>query len=477
MQRSQWQIVALGAALTAVAAAVATGQMPRWLRVILVLGLVILAGGFGLYAYRYATQPTTLRVAVGSLDGDAPQLLTAIANRLASTGAPVRLKVLDKGTAPEAAKAFTSGETELAVLRADLGDLANARTVVVVTHGVVLIVAPPGSTIAGMDDLKGKTVGVAGGETNRKVVEALSTEYDLERLQVHFKDLALNEIAPALKSKQINCLLVVMPLSEKYLALLRSLFPRTAKQKPALVPIESAGAIAAVARYYKSFDLPKGTVQGSPPVPDDDVKTLRVPVYLVANKKLSDEVVGALAKSIMEARQDLLVAYPLLAQISQPNTDKTDDDSDTYIPIHPGASAYFGGDQKSFFDKHGDQIFYGSMLLGGLTSLFAGIWRFMTRREEKPEARPHIRLYGLMDRINAAASDADLAVVERDIDEIIKGELEKCARGEADAAEAAVLGLATRRLERRIAQRREKLASKSASATQAARASLVQLGD
>jgi len=151
----------------------------------------------------------------------------------------------------------------------DLGDLSNAETVVVVTHAVVLMAAPPGSAVTGMDDLKGKTVGVVGGEINQKVVEALSKEYDLERIQTHFKNLGIADIAPALKAKQVAALLVVMPISEKYLGMLRNLFPRTGKQKPALVPIESAGAIAAVAKYYQSYDLPKGTVQESPPIPDD----------------------------------------------------------------------------------------------------------------------------------------------------------------------------------------------------------------
>ena len=112
------------------------------------------------------------------------------------------------------------------------------------------------------------------------------------------------------------------------------------------------------------------------------MKTLRVPFYLVANKKLSDDVVGSLAKAIMDTRRELLGEYPLLAQLSEPNTDKDDADRDIYIPIHPGASAYFDGNQKTFFDRYGDQIFYGSMLLGTLTSLFAAGWKFMTRSEE-----------------------------------------------------------------------------------------------
>jgi len=445
--------LALGAAMMAVIAAIASGRLPRWLRIVLVVGLVILAGGGGFYAYRYATQPKTLTIAAGSLDGDAPRIMSEIATRLASTGAPVRLKVIDKGNVAEATKAFSAGETDLAIVRPDVGDLSNAKTVLVATHAAVLIVAPPGSSMTSMDDLKGKTVGIVGGEANKKLVEALTREYDLARLQVHFKDLTIADMAQALKSKQVNALLVVMPLSDKYLSLLRGLFPKSVKQKPAVIPIESAEAIAAVARYYKSYDLPKGTLQGSPPIPDDDMKTLRVPLYLVANKKLSDDEVGSLAKAIMEARRDLIGEYPLLAQMSEPNTDKTDADNDTYIPIHPGAAAYFGGDQKSFFDKYSDQIFYGSMLLGTLTSIFAAAWKFMAK-EEKPESRPLIRLYALADRIGQARNEADLAEAERHIDGILKGELEKYAIGAAEPSESAALGLATHRLEYLITQRR-----------------------
>ena len=461
MQQGQFQTIAVGAGLTAVIVAILSGRLPRWLRVVLVLGLAILAAGGGLYAYRYATHPTTLTLAAGSGDGEAVRLMSAISARLTATGAPVRLQVLDKGNAYEAAKAFSAGQADLAVTRADSGDLSSAETVLVVTRAVALIIAPPGSSASEMDDLKGKTIGVVGGQMNRKLVEALTNEYGLDGAKTQFKDLSLSEVPQALKSKQVAALLGVMPLTEKYLTLLRGFFPKSGKTKPTLIPIESAGAIAAVTRYYQSYDLPKGTVQGSPPIPDDDMKTLRVPFYLVANKKLSDDVVGALAKSIMNARRDLIGEDPFIAQISEPDTDKTDTDNDTYIPVHPGAAAYFSGDEKSFFDKYGDQLFYGSMLLGTLTSLFAAAWKFMTKTEGKPEDRPVIRLHGLMDQVRKSTTDADLTRAEERIDEILRGELEKYADGKAEPAESAALGLATHRLEHLIAQRRAALNGQS----------------
>src|ERR1700686_4715451 len=195
-------------------------KLPVWLRFILLLGVVALASGASLLAYRYYTRPETLSVAVGSIDGEAAKAMSAIASRLISTNAPVRLKVIDSGTALEAAKAFSSGNVDLAVVRGDVGDLSQAQAVVVVSHVVALIIAPPGSTIDSMDKLKGRRVGVIGGDANSKIVDVLSKEFGFDRAKV-FKDIALSDARRAFQSKEVAALLVVIPLAEKYLSLLR----------------------------------------------------------------------------------------------------------------------------------------------------------------------------------------------------------------------------------------------------------------
>ncbi len=210
--------------------------MRRWLRVVLVALLVGIACGAGVLAYRYSQELYTLTVAAGSFDGDAPKLMTAIASRLAATNAPVRLKVVEKATALDAADAFAKGQTDLAVVRADAGDLSNARAVMIVAHSVVLLMAPAG--VESVDDLKGKTVGVVAASSNQAVITAISQQYDLERAKVRFRDLMPEDIAQAFTAKQIQALLVVMPISEKYVARLRDALLRNPKLKVSLVPIE-----------------------------------------------------------------------------------------------------------------------------------------------------------------------------------------------------------------------------------------------
>jgi TRAP-type uncharacterized transport system substrate-binding protein len=448
MERQQYEQIAIGAGLIAILAALAAGKLPRWLRIIVVAGGIALIAGAASYGYRTYTKPVTLTVAVGSLDGEAPKIMSALATRLAASASPVRLKVLDKPTALEAAIAFASGEADLTILRADVKALPEARAVVLVAHGVVLFVGLPGTSISEIDNLKGKTVGVIGLNVNQHLIETIKREYDLGRAKVTFRDVPLQNAAQMVKSKQVHALLVVTPISDRYLAMLRTFWPRNAKME--LLEIGSAGAIAAVDKSYESYDLPKGTIWGSPAVPSDDLTTLRVPLYLVANRKLSDDTVTALTKAMLESRGDLVTQFPLLAQMASPGTDK-----DAFIPIHPGAAAYFDGDQKTFFDKYGDQIFYGSMLLGTLTSILAGAWKFMTKKEEDPTVHPLRRLHALVEPIEKASNEADLAAVERSIDEIIKMQIEKPPGDEAQAAnETASLSLIVHRLEHLIGQRR-----------------------
>src|SRR5467141_3914284 len=145
-------------------------NLPLWLRFVLVVGVVGLVSGTSLVAYRYYARPVTLSVAVGSIDGEAAKAMSAIASKLVSINAPVRLTVIDTGTALAAGKMFAAGNADLAVVRGDIGDLSQAQAVVIVSHMVALLIAPPGSSIDGMDKLKGHSVGVIGGEANSKLV-------------------------------------------------------------------------------------------------------------------------------------------------------------------------------------------------------------------------------------------------------------------------------------------------------------------
>jgi TRAP-type uncharacterized transport system substrate-binding protein len=434
---------------------------PLWLRFVLLVGVVGLVSGASLFAYRYYTRPVTLTVAVGSIDGEAAKAMSTLASRFVSTNAPVRLTVIDSGTAVEAAKAFSAGNVDLAVVRGDVGDLSQAQAVVVVSHMVALIIAPPGSTIDSMDKLKGRRVGVIGGDANAKIVDVLSKGYGLDRAKV-FKDIALPDARRAIQTKEVGALLVVIPLAEKYLSLVRGFVQQGPKALPVLIPIDSAGAIAETERAYESFDVPKGTLRAAPPVPDDDLTTLRASLYLVASKKLGSDLIATLTQTIMSARRDLLVEQPIFAQITAPSTDQ-----DAYLPLHPGAAAVYNGTQQSFMDEYGNWIYLTPMVLGGIATVLATAWKFLGIGNPATGEGPLDSLYALGRRIRNAESEAELLDIEEEIDNILRAQRAKSASGDESAVDDATLNVAAHRLESLIHDRRAMLAKRPAVASAA----------
>jgi hypothetical protein len=203
--------------------------------------------------------------------------------------------------------------------------------------------------------------------------------------------------------RQVQALLAVVPLTEKYLAKVRQIFQRDGAKgsAPKLIEIASAGAVANVAQYYESYDIPKGTLRGAPPVPSDDLTSLRVSFFLVANKSVNADDITDLTQSLVDVRRDLLSQYPTLAQAAAPSTD-----ADALIPIHPGAATYYGGNQQSFLDKYDDKIYYASLLLGSLISIIVAAWRFAgSGITSQNMLEP---LYALGNEIKSASDEAEL---------------------------------------------------------------------
>jgi len=430
-------------------------RMPFWLRVVSLVGVIIFCTAAGLYGYRWYNRPVPLTVAVGSADGEAAKAMQAIASQLTSDGAPLRLKIIDTGTAVEAGKQFAAGKVDLAVVRGDVGDLSQAQAIVVLAPMTALLIAPPGSSIDSIDKLKGRTVGVLGGEANAKIVEVLNNAFDLARGKTVFKDLPLQDARQAVQSKQVSALLVVIPLTEKYLSLAKGLFPQGAKMAPVLIPIDSAAAIAETNRAYESFDVPKGTLRGSPPAPEDDVTTLRTSLYLVARKSLNADVAANLAQYILKARRELLRENPLFAQIAAPNIEP-----DAYLAVHPGALAFYNGTQQSFIDEYSNYIYIGPMILGAIASVLAAAWKFLGIGQPEFRQGTLDTLYGLARRIRGVESESELSAIEEEIDNLLGAERLKAEGGDENAVDAATLNVVAHRLENLMHDRREILTAK-----------------
>ena len=162
----------------------------------------------------------------------------------------------------------------------------------------------------------------------------------------------------------------------------------------------------------------KARCAAAPPVPDDDVTTLRVAYYLVANKHLSSNQVADLARKVMSVRRDLVSEQPLLSGLAAPDTD-----SDAYLSVHPGAAAFYNGTQESFMDRYGNAIYLTPMVLGAIASIFAAAWRFLGVRPIETAGAALDALCVLPERIRKSGTEAELMAIEHEVDDIVRAQL------------------------------------------------------
>jgi TRAP-type uncharacterized transport system substrate-binding protein len=429
-----------------------TFELPRWLRMVLFVLLLGLTIGLGWKVIQQTTKPTTLKLAVGSLDSEVNKVMNTIAGRMAATGAPVRITIIEKLTARDAAEAFVNGEADLAVVRGDNDEIASARAIVQMGNLVLMVMVPPNSPIKSVGDLKGKTVGVVGLEVNQRVLAGIVQSYGFAKGSVHFVNIPLSDLFDPARAKKYHAAIFVAPPVDKYIPIIRGFFPAVGKAQPSILEIESAEAIAASTKYFESYDMPKGTLRGAPPLPDDSLSTLRVLAYLVAKEKLSDDTAAALAKTIMGVRRELQGETPIVAQIAAP-----DDDKNAAIPIHPGAKAFFDGTEKTWSDKYGDWLFYGPIVLGMVGSFLAGLWRFLTRDAGSSNTDFANRLTALIERVRNAGNLAEIDEIERETDGLLSAYVKATAKGDIEAEQAGALKLIIGHLENAIDRRSRSL--------------------
>src|SRR5271166_1312917 len=333
---------------------------------ILAAALAVIA--IAILSFRFVEAPRTLTVAVGPKGGADAELIAAAAAQLNRDRAAVRLSIRSVDGPAEASRALQSGDADLAVIRTDVAIPGNGATVGILHNDIAVLAAPRGSAITKPAGLGGKRVGIfPASADNAALLDAILAEYEVAALTVQHVMLAADEVPRAVADKKIDALFAVGPMRgpsiDKEIAALMS-----GKRDPVLIPIDAAEGMAARGAAYQKIDLPNGFFPGAPPLPDDDFASLGVAVRLEARATLADETVTDLTKRLFEMRRSLEAQAPIAAAIEKPDTDKG-----SFETLHPGASAYFGDNEKSFMDLYGDWIYIGAMAFSGLGSAAAAM--------------------------------------------------------------------------------------------------------
>ncbi|MGO9237475.1 MAG: TAXI family TRAP transporter solute-binding subunit [Methylocella sp.] len=411
---------------------------------------------------RFSERTQVLKVAVGPAASDNAKLIEAIARHLERDGGRIRFVILPVDDLAQSAKALEQGRADLAVIRSDIAIPQNGATVVILHNDIAVLAAPAGSTITKASALLKKRVGLFPAmASNATLLDAILTTYGIDPETVQHIMLSGDDLATIVSQKGVDAILTVGPLRSRSIEIAMAALA-SGNRAPVLIPVDAAEGMAARGPEYQKADIPAGFFRGSPPQPKEDVATISIAVRLEARQNLLEEVVTRLTKRLFAMCRSLQSEVPVAVAMEKPDTEKGSADA-----VHPGASAYYENNEKSFMDQYGDWLYISAMAFSGLGSVIAAMYGLTRARARKAALGLVDQLIEVKQVAHATQELSRLGGLEAQIEDLSTKGLRFARDNNFDEAGLAALRLAIDEARRAISDRRNELQAKPSLVTYA----------
>ena len=442
-----------------------------WL--VTILGTIAL-GGVVWAAFYYSTKNTEMRIATGP---DGTKIVQVLASILAKSHDRLQLQVVATDSANASAQALSNGSADLAIVPTTVGKSPNWPVVAILRQNVIALIVPapaPTPTAApaaaaapapakkaatpkatktakpaktakakktaktakdkdtdtdddSSDDttkddsnklkvtqLGGKRIGiVTGNEATTDLLDIVLNHYGVPLDKVQVSQIDPANLADAVRKNTVDVIFVAGSAIGQAI----SDAVKAATQNgvaPTFVEIDQADGIAKRNIAFDSIEIDAGTFGGVPPTPDDKLTTLSFPEYLVARKSFDHAAIADLAKVIYTSRLAIAAQLNGEVKIEAPKTDK---DADALV--HQGALDYLNDDQKTFFDRYGDDIFYGMLIFPVFGSAIAGLASYLRADSRTRRLRLLQKVLDLVRKVHAAQTIEAIEHLQVEADNLV----------------------------------------------------------
>jgi TRAP-type uncharacterized transport system substrate-binding protein len=424
-----------------------------WL--VTILGTLVL-GAVVWTAFYYSTKNTVMRIATGP--GSA-KIVQVLANTLARGHDRLQLQVVTTDNANASAQALSNGSADLAIIPTTVGKSPDWPVVAILRQNVIALIVPapapaptptpaaaaasapakkgatpkatktakpakpapaPKTTKTAKDkdsdsdddsdddstkdssklkvtQLAGKRIGiVTGNEATADLLNVVLNHYGVPLDKVQLSQIDPANLADAVQKNGVDVIFVAAAATGAAI----SDAVKAATQNgvaPTFIKIDQADGIAKRNIAFDSVEIDAGTFGGIPPTPDAKLTSLSFPEYLVARKSFDHAAIADLAKVVYTSRLAIAAQLNGDVKIEAPKTDK---DADALV--HQGALDYLNDDQKTFFDKYGDDIFYGMLIFPVFGSAIAGLASYLRADSRTRRLRLLQKVLDLVRKVHAA---------------------------------------------------------------------------
>lgn len=368
--------------------------------------------------YLLLSRPVHLRVAAGPKDAIDAALMAAFDRLLEANHAGVRVDLVTTPGIHENDQLLDKREVDLAVVRLDDPLPTNAAVVALLRTNVVIAVAPARQKLENFSDLKGKRVGlVSRTPLDEPSFARLLDVFGLKPADVRLTVIKPEEVATLTGNGRIDCVVVFgVPADPQVSAVVYAVDGKR-KDPPKILAIDIGDFVKDNSAAASAETIPKHAFPRRL-IPDDEVDTVGVPTALAANKistgplreRVYNNAITELTRNLLERRGELARKVPLASLIAAPDTDKG-----ARFPVHPGAAAYLGDTDTSWYTLASDQV-WNVVLVGGILSSIITAAAGLLKQQAKDPMRELLdRLKSIAERARTSTGPDEVEALSQDL--------------------------------------------------------------
>lgn len=420
---------------------------PIWLRnLFIALAIMLAIGAVSILVIKQGLVRWPLKVATGPATTVGADFLNTFTQVFAEERPMVQLKRIKKESFVASAKALEDGEADLAIVRSDIAMPSNGLTIAIFRRDDLVLIVSGRSSLDSFQGLSGKKIAllktdsVERNEALSRLLDGILAFYSISPSKVDRVFLSLDKIGPAIANDQVDAVLALGPSGLGSISKAIGAIANATKTSPKLIGDKQAAAIAKTIPGTEPNEVDEGAFGGTKPKPEEAMDTLAVTVRLVGRHSLPDFATGEIARLLTLSRARLIATSPFARNIEAP-----DGEDGSNLPIHPGAAAYFDGEQDSLVDSAFNIFYLISIALGVLGSSI--VWIFSIGKSSSATEREiDIKLLFIVrDARNADQSRLDQ--MEAEIDEVVRQAINQNKVLSADLIN--IVAIATQLLDKR----------------------------
>ncbi|MCF6236963.1 MAG: TAXI family TRAP transporter solute-binding subunit [Gammaproteobacteria bacterium] len=341
----------------------------RKLLPVIIVSLLVTVILLGLWAYFDKTKTQKIRIAAGSQGSESFTIAQSIALIAERFNPNLIVEVLETQGSNQNMELLESGKVQMATIQADTKTLPAARLVAQLYPDAFQLVVRYESDIQSISDLRGKQIAIASKSSGQyDSFWFLANHYGIYEGDIDAMSMSTSAANWAFISNAVDAVFRVRgPGNPSILELIEKVPSR-------IIETDQAAALKLKNPTLDIGVIPKGSYQGEPALPEEDLGTVAVQRLLIANKNVSNDLIHQVTEILFEQRKELLTLAPLAGFIRPP--DRT---QGTFMPVHEGAQSYYDRDKPSFLQEQAEPI---ALMITLVVLLISGLMQLQQRRQK-----------------------------------------------------------------------------------------------